>query len=296
MTVPPRDPAPFAAARHMGRLQEERLVECSGMDVSLTTDDLLWAINDGGHGPFLYALAGDGRSRGRVTVAGAQNRDWEGLETFMWQGRSMILIADFGDNQQRHPTHNLYIVNEPRLDDAAFAASAVTRVAWRIVFSYPDRPHDAEGVAVDTRRQTVLVLTKRDDPPLLFELPLAPQDNGQPLTARFVTTVGRIPAPTADDRLQPFGRFRSQPTALDLSPDGRHAVVLTYKHAYLFDRNDQTSWETAFDQPPLLIPLPLPQDRSDLRQREAICFTPDGKALWVTSEGKGAGLFRLKAE
>lgn len=294
--LPASEVSPFGAAQRVGRIESDRLVECSGMDTSTTHGDLLWAINDSGNGPFLYALGGDGRDRGRVRVAGAKNRDWEGLATFNWHGRPMILIADFGDNDQRHARHTLYIVAEPRLDGERLQRSAAIEVAWRIAFSYPDRGHDAEGVAVDAGREKVFVLTKRDVPPLLFALPLKPASTSPHVEARQIAAVNRIPPPSTEDRLHPYGDLRSQPTALDLSTDGLTMVLLTYKHAYLFNRLPGDSWAAAVSAQPALIPLPLPQDNRHLRQREAICFSMDERALLVTSEGKGAGLFQLKAK
>jgi hypothetical protein len=285
----------YEPAQLVGRMEDDRLVECSGMDVSLTAGNFLWAINDGGHGPFIYALGFDGRSLGRVALLGAQNRDWEGLDTFFWQERPMILIADFGDNKQVHDAHTLYIVEEPRLKGQRFKESAAIEVAWRIVFSYPDSKHDAEGVAVDALEGKVFVLTKRDNPPLLFEVPLKPLSAELPVVARKIAAVTRIPTPSREDLRHKYGLFRSQPTALDFSSDRRHAVVLTYKHAYIFRRSRFESWESVFSQNPMLVPLPLPQDRRDLRQREAICFSPSGNSLFITSEGKGAGLFVSKA-
>lgn len=287
--------APFGAAQRVGRLQADRLVECSGIDVSMAHDDLLWAINDRGNGPYLFALGDDGRDRGRVRVAKAQNRDWEGLETFLWQDRPMILIADFGDNDRRHATHTLYVVEEPVISSERLHSSAVTPIAWRTVFTYPDHNHDAEGVAVDVMRKEVLIMTKRDDPPLLFALPLKPPSGDRPLVARLVAALDRIPPPSIEDHRQPFGQFRSQPTALDLSLDGLQMVVLTYKHAYLFNRVPSRSWRTIVGTPPIVIQLPLPQDANDLRQREAICFSKDGRSIFVTSEGKWPGLYQLKA-
>ncbi len=287
----PKHRSPFGQAQLAGRIEDPRLVECSGMDASSITGDLIWAVNDSGDGPFIYALGYDGRSRGRLRVAGAQNRDWEGLDTFMWQNRPMILIADFGDNQEKHAAHTLYVVAEPTYAANNIAADAVVEVAWKIVFSYPDGKHDAEGVAVDAGSGKVLVLTKRDNPPLLFELPLAPQKEN--LLASLVTTVPHIPAPTADDLRQKYGKYRSRPTALDISPNGDRAVVLTYKHAYLFSRSNRESWQAALSRHPIEIPLPLPQEFLDLRQREALCFMPDGKSLMVTSEGRSAGIYVL---
>ena len=90
ISAPLTDQASFGAAQLVGRLEDDRLVECSGMDISLAAGNLIWAINDNGHGPFLYALRIDGRSMGRVLVVGAQNRDWEGLDTFFWQGHPRL--------------------------------------------------------------------------------------------------------------------------------------------------------------------------------------------------------------
>jgi hypothetical protein len=157
---------------------------------------------------------------GRVLVVGAQNRDWEGLDTFFWQGRPMILIADFGDNQEQHDTHTLYIVEEPELEGECYSESSAVKLAWRIVFSYPDHKHDAEAVSVDAAGGKVL---------------------NDPIVAKKAAAVRQIPPPSDEDLLQNYGKYRSQPTALDLSPDGRQAVVLTYKHAYIFNRKSHNS-------------------------------------------------------
>ncbi len=283
----------LGAAQMVGRIQNNRLVECSGMDASRIHDDLLWAINDGGNEPYLYAMGEDGRDRGRVRLVGANNRDWEGLDAFMWQDRPMILIADMGDNHQQFDPYTLYIIEEPRRIDEHLDPSAVIDVAWRINFAYPDGSHDAEGVAVDPLNDQVLILTKRDEPPRLFALPLKATATGQVAVARPLAIIDRIPPPTIEDRHQPYGKYRSQPTALDLSGNGLSMVVLTYKHAYLFQRRFGETWAAALGLGPTLAPLPLPEATRRFGQREAVCFSRDGSSLLVSSEGKGAGIFRL---
>jgi hypothetical protein len=291
---PLQQESPFGAARQAGRIEADRLVECSGLEASPTQDDLLWAVNDGGNGPYLYALGQDGRDRGRVRVADAANRDWEGLETFMWQEQPMILVADFGDNDRQHDTHTIYAVPEPVVTAKRLPPHAVAETAWRIVFAYPDGRHDAEGIAVDTLRQRILVLTKRDHPPILFTLPVPDTRGRSTAVACQLAVLDRIPPPSTDDLVQPYGQFRSQPTAMDLSPDGLGMVVLTYKHAYLFTRPSGSSWAVVAGATPVPVPLPLPQDTRRLRQREAACYARDGRSLWVTSEGRNAGLYRLE--
>ena len=287
--------AGFGEAVLTGRIESDRLVECSGMDASMIADDLLWAVNDSGNGPFIYALGLDGSDRGSVRVAGANNRDWEDLDTFVWQGRPMILIADVGDNNRRREEHTLYVVEEPGPGRDRGRHSGTVDLAWRIDFSYPDGKYDAEGVAVDAAAGEVLIVTKRDEPPLLFAVPLAATAAGRSVTARRVGAVERIPPPSDQDRRHIFGAYYSQPTALDLSPDGRKLVVLTYQHAYLFSRMTGDSWVSAVGERPALIRLPPPHDGRLLRQREAICFSPGGTSLLITSEGDHPGIFELRA-
>lgn len=280
------------AARKVGFLSDARLTECSGIDVSTATGKFLWAVNDGGGGPYLYAIGLDGKPLGRVRVEGARNRDWEAIDTFRWQGAAMILIADVGNNGQHRLPHTLYLVKEPEMTGGTFAPSASVGIVRRIVFTYPDRGHDAEAVTVDASNGEILLLTKRDAPPILFSIPLvAAGDEKQPLAARHVAVLDGIPPPTASDLRYRYGQYRTQPTALDLSPDGRKALVLTYKHAYIIERTPGDSWQTAFGRPLREIPFPLPEAHIDFRQREAACFATDGSALIVTSEGPGSALF-----
>jgi hypothetical protein len=294
-TTPSMATAGFGEAKLVGRIESNGLVECSGLKPSMLADDLLWAVNDSGNDPFLYALGPDGSDRGRVRVVGAKNRDWEGLDTFVWQGRAMILIADIGDNHRRHERHTLYVVEEPGPGQDRLRRSGEVDVAWRIDFAYPDGKHDAEGVAVDAAAGEVLILTKRDEPPLLFAVPLLATVAGSSATARRVGAVERIPPPSNQDRQHTYGAFYSQPTALDISPDGRKMMVLTYQHAYLFNRMPGDAWAFAVRQRPVLIRLPPPHEGRLLRQREAICFSPDAMSLLVTSEGDRPGIFVLRA-
>lgn len=280
-----------STAVQTGTIDSDMLVECSGLDVSMVHDDLLWAINDSGDGPYLYALGKGGRDRGRIEVMGAVNRDWEDLATFKWQDKAMILIADVGDNRQHHGTYRLYIIEEPRLAGERFDRSTVVHPAWTITFRYPDHGHDAEAVSVDLADGQILVLTKRDVPPILYRLPLTPENPDAPIVAQRLTDLDQIPAPTADDLSHPYGKFRSQPTAMDLTMDGLTMLVLTYKHAYVFHRNAGDKWGANAKAWPITITLPLPQDSPDFGQREAACFSVDERQVHVTSEGQHAGLY-----
>jgi hypothetical protein len=198
-------------------------------------------------------------------------------------------VADTGDNRARRREVALHVVAEPEPDaDGLFRGEVWP--AWTIRFCYEDGPRDCEAVAVDERAGQVLLVSKRTVPPVLYRLPLRPAATDGVLTARRLATVFGLPAPTAADLEQPYGRYRSRPTALDLAPNGLRAALLTYKDAYLFARRLGESWAAAFARQPQRIRLP---DADSLPQREALCFGPDGQSLLVTSEGANAPLFLL---
>ncbi|MGW8187049.1 MAG: hypothetical protein ACWGNK_07275, partial [Desulfobacterales bacterium] len=178
---------------------------------------------------------------------------------------------------------------EPRVNPAGIVDKTPLEWSGRIEYVYADGPRDCESVAVDVHRREILLLTKRDEPPVLYSLPLSLTHSDKVQTARPVAKVGGLPKPTADDlREDPlYGRFGSQPTAGDISPDGKIFAVLTYKRPFLFYRRKNENWPRVLERPP--IPLDMPR----MRQAEAMCFSKDGRSLIVTSEKLPAPLYRL---
>ncbi len=284
---PPLAPAPYQMAIHAGDIQSPDVDESSGLAASRQSPGILWTINDSGNPAVVHALGENGEDRGQLTIKGAGNRDWEDLAIFRRKGTDFLLIADVGDNAGKHPYCSLYMVREPPVGPAGLPPEAEAPVAWRVRFRYEDGPRDCEAVAVDPGGETVILLTKRETPPALYTLPIAPSSRVR--VARRIRTVTTIPAPTAADlRRDPvYGRYGSQPTGMDISPDGRHAVVLTYRTAYWFDRSPGETWAEAFGRPPGRIAIP------PLAQAEGTCFGADGRTVFITSEKRPAPLLRI---
>ncbi len=285
--------APYGDSEQVGSIEFQDVKECSGMDASPTQADLLWVINDSGNAPCVFAMGTDGRHRGQVLLPNVVNRDWESLDAFLWQNESYVLIADFGDNKQQYASHRLYVIREPQIESDSKNQVITAEIVWQIEFTYPDGGHDAEAVAVDLATGLALILSKRDSPPIVFGVPLFPSRDGSPVEAKKVAVVAHIPPPTANDLSKPYGNMSARPTGMDISADGKRIVVLTYKHAYLFCRNQNDTWADAFTRMPQQIALPSPYEYSNLRQRESICFSADDQQIFVTSEGVGAGIYRL---
>ena len=273
----------------MGNLADKTLTETSGMVFSLRNENLLWAINDGGNPPIIHAVGLDGSNRGQVHLLNAKNRDWEDLAAFQIDDESYLLIADCGDNNRIQKSSFLYAVVEPQVGKTEFLDGLSVQWKWQIEFSYIDGPRDCEGVAVDTNSQQILLLTKRTDPPVIYTLPLVPPNTKTILSAQPVATINGIPVPSPEELKEDplYGRFRSQPTAMDISPDGKTIAILTYRQPYLYDRYKNESWAKVFNRPPKALFMP------HMRQAEAMCFSSDGTSLFVTSEKRPAPLYRL---
>lgn len=275
--------------RTVGHISHPAATETSGITASRRARDLLWIHNDSSSQPVLNAIGTDGRLRGTLRVSGIKNIDWEDIASFELDGQSWLLIADTGDNGSSRKNCMLYIIAEPDLSGIPQGQELTATVAWKIPVAYPDGAHDCEAVAVDAHEETVFLLTKRTKPPALYSLPLRGAASGQPpITATLVTQLRNIPQPNSRQTIlpTPTGRYRAQPTAMDIAPDRLSAVVLTYGDVLLYPRRSDESWATTFSRPPeVLTPHGVPQ-------AEAACFTADGTGLFVTSERKNPLLLR----
>ncbi len=287
-TTPP-DSAPWSGPDVAGRIASVELNESSGLAISGRQPGLLWSHNDSGGQPVLFALDTTGAHRGAVRVEGVTNIDWEDLAAFTWEGRSWLLIADTGDNQARRVDCSLIVIEEP--DPALLdpARELVVPVAWRIPVRYASGgAQDCEAVTVDAGEGAVYLLTKRTRPARLFRLPLHP-DPRQPAAAEFLVEVPHVPPPSGPHAALdlPTGRWSGQPVAMDFAPDGSAAAVLTYVSVLLFPREPGETWADALARPPAqVLPFLLPQ-------AEAVCFSADGRHLFVSTEGRQGPLLRF---
>jgi hypothetical protein len=262
---------------------DERMNEISGLAASRKHADTFWVHNDGDNPAELYAMDAKGAHRATLRIRGLRNIDWEDIDAFEHEGRSYLLIADVGDNGGMRRELRLIAVEEP--DELV---DAEREPAWVIRFRWPDGPRDCEAVAIDERTGEVLLISKKRVPPELFRVALRPGDAAIQVAERIGSLAG-IEQPTPEDlRRNPvYGRYRSQITAADISPDGRLFAVLNYRTAYLWSREAGASWSESVRRPPRILDFPW------IPQAEALGFDRDGLSLWIGSERVPAPLLRL---
>ncbi|MDG4868093.1 hypothetical protein P8631_08775 [Guyparkeria sp. 1SP6A2] len=285
--------------------------EASGLAQSLRHPGWLWThndnINDPGSPqrvtPYLYAISTQGDRRVSLELQGVTQRDWESVDAARIDGRDTLIVADSGDNRDSWRDYVLWFVPEPGSLDSRKTLRVGPDTLLR--YRYPDGSADTEAMVFDHHSDQILLLTKREDPPRLYGLPLdarvrvdmsAERSNRERLEAAPVTqasligTMSRLP-PTDPINwlLSPLtGSQTNRPTGMALSSDGTLLAVLTYSSLYFFHRPTGASWDAAIKR--IAASRSLPR----IDQWEGIAFSADDQQLYVVREGGGPGnLIRL---
>lgn len=274
LACPRADAARFSEPEIAGLVTHRATDEISGLAAARAFPGHFWAINDSGSSAELHLVDGRGQYRGSVPTPGVPNLDWEDLASFQLDGRAYLLVADVGDNGGLRNQLQLYVLEEPT------ALDAPAKLAWTVRFTWPDGARDCEAAAVDPVAGDVLLVSKKRVPPELFRVPLHP-DGDAPVVAERIGTLPGIRQPDATDlQLNPvYGRYRSQVTGIDLSPNGRVLAILNYRTLYFLVRPRGGDWARALERP-RLPSLAMPW----LPQAEAVAFEADASGLVVGSE------------
>ena len=277
----------WSRAEYAGVLTDPELSEVSGLAASRAHPGQFWAENDGDNGEKLIAMRADGTRLASLRILGVHNTDWEDLDSFDLDGKHYLMIADTGDNGGIRKTLMLHFIEEP----ADVRDGAAVTPAWSIEFRWPDGARDCEATAVDVAGGQVLLISKKRVPPEVFSLPLRPAAGAGVLVATPVARLPGIAQPSTQDlRQNPvYGRYRSQVSGADLSPNGRVLAVLNYHSIHLYVRAPGQAWAQALDR---AVPdeLALPW----LPQAEGIAFSLDGKSLLIGSEQRPSPLLRFR--
>ena len=212
----------------LGALDERALPELSGLAVG---DAALWAHNDSGGAPALFALDPRARLLARLTLS-AEGRpvnavDLEDLAVGGCpggEGGRCLYAADVGDNTRARDAVTLYVAREPAARDLRDGHLAARPIRLR----YPDGPANAEALVVDDAGARAWLFEKlpygAERPARVWELDLRAAHGAAPLVAREVARLAPL-RPTGDGRAHLV-------TAADLHPDGRRLLLRTYGALY----------------------------------------------------------------
>ena len=211
------------------------LVESSSATMTPSQPGIIFTINDSGNEPILFALDTLGFVRGTWRIAGATDVDWESTAQGTCHAAdekpdasSCIFIGDAGDNRAHRTAVVIYQVHEPTISSDS---AEQTLDARKLVFRYPDGPHDVEAMYVSHDGTTHLITKRPLKTPngvlrqaLIFALPAALWTRSDTVVATLLDSLPIVPG-SGDDRYI---------TDASLSFDSRFLAVRTYRQVFVF--------------------------------------------------------------
>ncbi|MFQ6047086.1 MAG: hypothetical protein ACE5PT_12155 [Gemmatimonadales bacterium] len=253
--------------RH-GSFASPLLRECSGIAASRRHEGVLWAHNDSGDEPLLYATTLDGENLGSVRVTGGRAIDWEDIAAGPCPESTepCLYIADTGDNLERRSTVTIYIVPEPaRLPRDG--GTNPTAPAHALVVTYPDGPHDVEALAVAGDGE--ISLFTKGGRSAIRRYRIAPLERLAESTVAVLTDTLAVPSPR---------RPLEWVTGAAYSPDGARIALRTYSRIVFLEIEPDGALRAA--GPPCEIGFREPQG-------EAIDFLNDSTLVLASEDAWG---------
>jgi len=256
-----------------GPVEHAELVEASGIVASPSAASLLWAHNDSGDSPRLFAMGEGGENLGVVVVEDVPWVDVEDIAAAPCpDGEGPCLyIGDFGNNYGSRTDQAIYVIEEPRPDDER------AKVKWLLPLDLQDPQIDVEALVVFPDASAIALIEKVDAPSARVFVAEGPFSDGRP--ARFVER-GTIKSHGVD-----IGNGLMV-TGADLHSTGQQLLVRTYAGVGLYSlqgADDLRNPSAVVGQRVVLGPIDEPQG-------EAVAFDRTGMGIWTVSEVAGGEL------
>lgn len=258
----------------LGRIDDARVDELSGLAASRRHPGRFYAHNDSGDEPRVFVIDESARVVATIALRGAAHVDWEDIAVGPGDdGTPWVFVGDVGDNAARSGSGTprsevvVYRFAEPAL--APSGALEVSALATRL--TYPGAPHDCESLFVDPAGELFLLSKEDAGPSTLYRA----GPSGGVLEA--IASVTLAPgSPSA--------------TAADLSPSGAGLLVRAYGRLHLFTREPAETWADVLARAPMRMPTQLEL------QGEAVAWLADGRGYVTAPEGPTPPLARVDLE
>jgi hypothetical protein len=255
--IPEYQDSLFSGPKAVGKLQNKKIDEASGLAFSRTHSGIMYTHNDSGGDPYVYILDTIGEDRGKIILSGVKNRDWEDIAVGPGPDPKLhyIYVGEIGDNNAEHQQIKIFRFPEPKdLEKEILVKPEI------LTLRYPDGPKDAETLMIDPITHDIFILSKRDSLNILYRAPQSAFGSKRFELEKIMEL--------------PF----TMSVAGDISSDGSQILIKNYFTVFYWQRNKNESIPEAMSRKPRILPYkPEPQG-------EAIAFHPSGKYYYTLSE------------
>ncbi len=220
-------------SQEVGLLDKNILKEASGIEVS-SSNKTLYHINDSGNGIYFYTSNLHGSDIKPVSILGYESplADFEDLSVGPCYSKACIFIGDIGDNTKSRKYIKVIIIEEKEGFESSKKPLRIIRL------KYPDRPHDAESLAIHPNGDLFIITKeanykrKKAFPSKIYRVK---RDEWQSddIEIKSLELIGSIDIMLFNDSYTGF--FDNLIASFDISSDGKRFVVLTYQNAYEFN-------------------------------------------------------------
>jgi hypothetical protein len=253
----------FGERIDMGVIENDDLVEASGLVASRKNNQVLWSHNDRNNQDRLFALNSRGEHLGIFWLDGIVNRDWEDMAIGPGpeEGVDYLYIGDIGDNEAVNDLKYIYRVPEPDVDPAQEPSETTLFNIETITVQYPDTLRDSETMMIDPLTRDIYIVSKRELNDIrVYRVPY-PQSTSEVIIAELVAILNL-----------------TQLVGGDISPSGFEILMKTYTTMYYWKRNPEENLWDAFSNEPVFLPY------VEEMQGETVCWAADSMGYFTLSE------------
>ncbi|XP_060066355.1 uncharacterized protein LOC132546649 [Ylistrum balloti] len=250
------------------------LGETSGLCASRVNPNILYAHNDKGDGPSLYALNSlTGELKKTIHVHGAHNYDWEDIACgpCSENGGPCIYIGDIGNHDGDGAHNMIYKIREPTITDTN--GDITVDIEAKLPFVWYPHQVDAETLMVDPK-SNIYVISKVSD--------------GQGKVGTIASSVwnsSQVPIILSNLITLPLSTGSDDPTGGDISPDGHEILLQTHHQIFHWQvTNGLTIFDT-FRENPVGVPFHY------VSHAGAVAWDAIGRGYYTASEGHHRTLY-----